>query len=562
MRRFEGEADVLFVEIPQIPKKIVVYRRPSYRQKTYDRLYLNNMDLPHIPLFEGEENLKLLSLENNIINKIDHLVSLNNLLYLNLYANKIYEIENLQTVPKLRALMLGRNLIEKIKNLSGLSDLEVLDLHSNKIKEIENLSTLKKLRLLNLANNQITSFVELLSNKNLEEINLRKNLIVSIPNMVNTMDRLKKLNLGKNMISKIENLTEIKKLKILTELIIEDNPVLVLKEAAEILKTLPLKVKNSSKDTSSKESSQSLKIADKLKKDEIISISNTNNNLSKQIKSVSPEKKSHHSLSVLTGIEALPEINLDKDIKIKGQNVENKGEEITEDQSNNIISHIEKEWKTEYEYIVENGFNGYNTKILKESKIVSGHAELEGINRLNIYGNALEVLEQQEFYKSINFIRLEYFNIDIVSSKLNLEKLKNFKNLTHMIFSHNNIHSFYQLIKFEEFTEIESITVINNEICGSSFLKYFLVYRFQNLKFFNDTEISQKDIIIAKKMFEYFDKCISNNENRKKDEKNGNKNLISKSLNNNVLCKKKEYLSYVQDNLMDCLDEIMDEYVF
>ena len=88
------------------------------------------------------------------------------------------------------------------------------------------------------------------------------------------------------------------------------------------------------------------------------------------------------------------------------------------------------------------------------------------------------------------------------------------------------------------------------------------MYRFQNLKFFNDTEISQKDIIIAKKMFEYFDKCISNNENRKKDEKNGNKNLISKSLNSNVLCKKKEYLSYVQDNLMDCLDEIMDEYVF
>src|SRR4051794_11102578 len=81
LRRFEGEADILFVEIPQIPKKIVVYRRPTYRQKTYDRLYLNNLDLPHIPLFEGEENLKLLSLENNLITKIDHLVSLNNLLY-------------------------------------------------------------------------------------------------------------------------------------------------------------------------------------------------------------------------------------------------------------------------------------------------------------------------------------------------------------------------------------------------------------------------------------------------------------------------------------------------
>jgi hypothetical protein len=69
-------------------------------------------------LFEGEENLKLLSLENNSITKLDHLVSLNNLLYLNLYANKIYEIENLHTVPKLRAIMLGKNQIEKMINMN------------------------------------------------------------------------------------------------------------------------------------------------------------------------------------------------------------------------------------------------------------------------------------------------------------------------------------------------------------------------------------------------------------------------------------------------------------
>jgi len=177
LRRFDGEGDIIFIEIPQIPKKLVVYRRPIVRQKSFDKLYLNSMDLPHVPLFEGEENLKLLSLENNNITKIDHLVSLNNLLYLNLYANKIYEIENLHTMPKLRAIMLGKNQIEKIKNLNWLLDLEVLDLHSNKIKIIENLSMLKKLRLLNLANNQITAFSELHHNKNLEEINLRKNLV-------------------------------------------------------------------------------------------------------------------------------------------------------------------------------------------------------------------------------------------------------------------------------------------------------------------------------------------------------------------------------------------------
>ena len=117
------------------------------------------------------------------------------------------------------------------------------------------------------------------------------------------------------------------------------------------------------------------------------------------------------------------------------------------------------------------------------------------------------------------------------------------------------------MIKFEEFSEIESISIVNNEICCSSFLKYFLIYRFQNLKIFNEVEINQKDVTMAKKMFEYFDKCISNNENKKKDEKNGNKNYLCSNSNVNSLNKKRDFFNFVQDNLMDVLDEIMDEYV-
>ena len=143
LRRYEGKGDILYVEIPQIPKNIVIYRKPVIRNKNSEKLYLNKKDLPHIPLLEGEENLKLLSLETNLITKIDHLISLNNLLFLNLYENKISEIENLQTVPKLKALMLGKNNISKIKNLQCLPEIEVLDLHSNKIKLIENLACLK-----------------------------------------------------------------------------------------------------------------------------------------------------------------------------------------------------------------------------------------------------------------------------------------------------------------------------------------------------------------------------------------------------------------------------------
>ena len=61
---------------------------------------------------------------------------------MNLYSNRIKEIENLEDVNKLRVLILGKNKIEKIKNLSCLKELEILDLHSNRIKVIENLEDL------------------------------------------------------------------------------------------------------------------------------------------------------------------------------------------------------------------------------------------------------------------------------------------------------------------------------------------------------------------------------------------------------------------------------------
>ena len=226
LRRYEGECDIIYIELPQIPQKLVIYRRPQYRMKSIDRLSLGKKDLPHIPLFEGEDHLKYLSLELNQIKKIDPLVSLNNLLYLNLYGNQIKEIENLTNISKVRVLLLGKNKIEKIENLNNLTELEILDLHSNNIETIENLNVLKKLRVLNLANNLITSIKELYHNKNLEELNVRKNLIDSIPNMTNNFYKLKKINLGKNLIDKFEYLIEFTKLNFIEEVIIENNPVL------------------------------------------------------------------------------------------------------------------------------------------------------------------------------------------------------------------------------------------------------------------------------------------------------------------------------------------------
>ena len=615
LRRYEGKGDILYVEIPQIPKNIVIYRKPVIRNKNSEKLYLNKKDLPHIPLLEGEENLKLLSLETNLITKIDHLISLNNLLFLNLYENKISEIENLQTVPKLKALMLGKNNISKIKNLQCLPEIEVLDLHSNKIKLIENLACLKKLRILNLANNQLTSFVELMNNKNLEDINLRKNLIVSIPNLALSFDKLRKLNLGKNMISKIEFILEFKKLKRIEELYIEGNPVIFIKDAYKKFYNLPLKFKDqaqfqifknnsssnsqnnnnnglnnsvnqlkssvSSKNTNGaiNDNNSNIKHAnsnsnfvststnnikggkgqnfDEVKKAENSNV-NTNSETS-QTKTKSNQSTRNDSLSNSN-------LNYNNNRNNGGNNKNNDPDNLSEEEREKLLIKIENEWKVEFRYIINNGFNGYSIKKLKETKMQLCHAEIE--RQLNLFGNAIEVLGYKEFYNMVHTIKFEFINFDIISQRQNIENIKKFVNLKSLVFKSNNMHGFYQIIKLENIKGIEYITIRKNEICNGEILKYFLVYRLQNIKYFNDSEITNKDVYMSKKIFEHFDQAISICENEsqkakmnKEDKENGSANINKKELNKKEVEStelKYNFFNYAKINLTTVLDELLD----
>ena len=622
LRRYEGKGDILYVEIPQIPKNIVIYRKPSIRNKNSEKLYLNKKDLPHIPLLEGEENLKLLSLETNLITKIDHLISLNNLLFLNLYENKISEIENLQTVPKLKALMLGKNNISKIKNLQCLPEIEVLDLHSNKIKLIENLTCLKKLRILNLANNQLTSFVELMNNKNLEDINLRKNLIVSIPNLALSFDKLRKLNLGKNMISKIEFILEFKKLKRIEELYIEGNPVIFIKDAYKKFYNLPLKFKDqaqfqiyknntnsnnpnnnnnglnnsvnqlksniSSKNTNGgtndtnnnikhansnsnfiSTSTNNIKGAKNSNFDEVKKSENSNNNTNGE--SNQTKTKSNQS----TRNDSLTNSNLNYNNNNRNNGANNNSnnnktdqDNLSEEEREKLLIKIENEWKVEFRYIINNGFNGYSIKKLKETKMQLCHAEIERERQLNLFGNAIEVLGYKEFYNIVHTIKFEFINFDIISQRQNIENIKKFVNLKSLVFKSNNMHGFYQIIKLENIRGIEYITIRKNEICNGEILKYFLVYRLQNIKYFNDNEITNKDVYMSKKIFEHFDQAISicenesqKNKNNKEDKENGSALVNKKEINKNEIDLnelKYNFFGYAKQNLTTALDEILD----
>ena len=609
LRRYEGKGDVLYVEIPQIPKNIVIYRKPSVRNKNSEKLYLNKKDLPHIPLLEGEENLKLLCLETNLITKIDHLISLNNLLFLNLYENRISEIENLQTVPKLRALMLGKNNISKIKNLQCLPDIEVLDLHSNKIKLIENLAGLKKLRILNLANNQLTSFVELKNNKNLEDINLRKNLIVSIPDLSLSFDKLKKINLGKNMIAKIEFILEFKKLKRIEELYIEGNPVIFIKDAYKKFYSLPLKFKDKAQfqiyknninpnntnnnglnnsvnqfknNLSNKNNNGGVNESSNIRhtnSNNFISTStaslrntkipsldennkelNNNNDINNNISNKSKSKQS-------TRNDSLTNSNNTNNNRNNGGNNKGDQDNLSEEEREKLLNKIENEWKIEFKYIINNGFNGYSIKKLKETKMRLCHAEIERDKQLNLFGNAIEVLGYKEFYGVVHTIKFEFINFDIISQRQNIENIKKFLNLKSLVFKSNNMHGFYQIIKLENIKGIEYITIRKNEICNGEILKYFLVYRLQNIKYFNDSEITNKDVLMSKKIFENFDQAISICENEaqriksNKDNENGSSLVNKKDVDKNEVESFElnySFFNFAKENLATTLDEILD----
>ena len=623
LRRFEGDCEIIYIEIPQIPKKLVVYRRPFYRMKSIEKLNLNNRDLPHIPLFESEDKLKYLSLEMNRINKIDQLISLNSLLYLNLYGNNIKDIENLTEVKKLKVLLLGRNNITKIKNIHFLVDLEILDLHSNKIKYVEGLQTLKKLRILNMSNNLLNSFYELIHNKNLEELNIRKNLISIIPSLSNnTFEQLKKINIGKNLINKLQFLEEFTKLKSLKEIVLEYNPILNNPDAVVYINKLPIKGKvpiiiykssidntkiadNNRSNPSSNKIGNLLSNKNKIKKFNSVFSAHGRKRALKFINNNENHYKINPLISTMNDRNLSPNVNKgnikiifnDKmNIKLNNNSLKlntltlrreendqystlnntrinriaNMNNENINIKINIKMMTIHKQWIDDYNRIIKEGYNGYNNKKLKETFVNQGYIEIDGENNncLNLYGNCLKILLNEKLYESINVFRLYYFCFDIIMNKKFLNYLKLFKNLQKFCFNYNNIFSVYQLTKLEGFENIENIQINNNEICNSSGLvKNFLIYRMGKLKIFNNIEINEDERILSKNIFIAFDNAILQKE-KEKEAKLEEENINNIDKNNDININNTFYddndnkilwWNYTKENLCSALNLAFEE---
>lgn len=128
---------------------------------------------------------------------------------------------------------------------------------------------------------------------------------------------------------------------------------------------------------------------------------------------------------------------------------------------------------------------------------------------LFIYGNALEVLNNADFQKTVEQISFQYVRFDSIVGHSNLGKLKRFAKLKKLAFSDNNIHSFIQISKLEILTSLTSLTVENNEVANTTLVRTFIVYRFPNVSEINGTPVSDSDRLKARQQFQHFDKILS-----------------------------------------------------
>mmetsp|Transcript_42998 Transcript_42998/g.93626 ORF Transcript_42998/g.93626 Transcript_42998/m.93626 type:complete len:638 (-) Transcript_42998:109-2022(-) len=223
-------------------------------------LKLYGCQLTRIQGLEPCSSLAALHLEDNRISAIEGLEHLKNLEYLNLDRNRLQRMgRGLSKLTKLRELHLSKNELSSLDGLVGLSALEVLSASHNEVSEIsaEQFRGLGHLDELRLAGNRLRSLSFLagvsggaalpslstldvagnqLSAKELQglptmaqltELSLAENRIAALPaKAVTCWPAVEILDLSGNGLSNLEDISALKPMSALRELLLEGNPVL------------------------------------------------------------------------------------------------------------------------------------------------------------------------------------------------------------------------------------------------------------------------------------------------------------------------------------------------
>ena len=210
----------------EVVTQVVINRAPMLCFLILDNNHLNDDD---IAAFSNFKALKFLSLGENDITSVSVFKDIPSLLELHLQNNKIEDVRDLRYLSKLQSLYLGGNNLRNIyagskevnlSYLKYLTNLEILYLEDNKIEDLDDLQTLNKIKVFNVNNNNLQTLSSLADKgDSLVELYAENNDIDSF-SFIRNLNRLTRLMLaGNNSVyesSLPEYLSNLSKLNTLT----------------------------------------------------------------------------------------------------------------------------------------------------------------------------------------------------------------------------------------------------------------------------------------------------------------------------------------------------------
>lgn len=158
-------------------------KRREFNNTQPSGVVLNKKDIKSFRgLAMDNRNAEFLYLRENLLEKFDPYIVLENLKVLDLSINQLTgAVDFLQNCPFLRHLYLTGNRIDTLAGISGLNNLETLCLSDNAIASFDGLDALPNLRVLSLNFNNITNFRSFPYLPSLHTLNLVGNPVVEIP---------------------------------------------------------------------------------------------------------------------------------------------------------------------------------------------------------------------------------------------------------------------------------------------------------------------------------------------------------------------------------------------
>ncbi|ETP09826.1 hypothetical protein F441_14366 [Phytophthora nicotianae CJ01A1] len=477
--------EVHFAVTAEIPGVPIVYRNQKTKATNPERLNLDRRNLPVIPLLEGEQTLRLLNLQNNVIRRIENLLGLPNLIFLDLYNNRIEKLENLHLVPNLRVLMMGKNRLRTIENLECLQKLDVLDLHSNEIEQMQNLNELKELRVLNLGGNMISTVENIDKLMLLTELNLRRNRINRIGTIGN-LPSLLRLFLSNNKIETFEAIEPLFQVSSISELRLDSNGVCApnqMEYRVRMIRSFPSLKHLDLKPLSDADKKEALLHA---------------NSPSKCVDTAEAAARTQ----AISYVKAYWERRTELVHSPLGS------------KDSRDLSYLSS-WgiPTKDKLVSHTGYEERETTPITREELTvysdsTGFSEIEVYSDyrvLAIYGEAFDALEQTKAHSLLTAISFRYVGIskivNAVSSATNAN-LKLFTRLRRIIFANNDLQSFDELLWLNTVgSKAEEIFISQNPVCAKTLLKRFVGARISNVLRFNGEEINSVDRQIGKQLF-------------------------------------------------------------